>query len=74
MPMCACPKVTYESKAAAKAAKRACQRAAAEGTSWRRENRVYRCPSRSGWHLTSMPLDEVQPSHVRLLQPGEVDA
>lgn len=52
-----CSKVAYESKAAAKVAKRSCrERAASEGQlSRRHEQRIYRCPSCGAWHLTSKP-------------------
>lgn len=51
-----CSKLRYATKAEAKAAKRDCQRAHDHGASWRRENRIYRCPLCRSWHLTSTPL------------------
>lgn len=48
-----CQKVSYATKFEAKAAKRHCQQAAAEGYVWREEKRIYRCPRGCGWHLSS---------------------
>jgi hypothetical protein len=51
----ACEKVGYATKHEAKAAKRDCQRTAAQGVTWRNESRIYRCPACASWHLTSTP-------------------
>lgn len=56
-----CQKIAYESKHAAKVAKKSCQqRAASEGPlTNRREQRIYRCPPAPKgcgcWHLSSIP-------------------
>lgn len=73
MTVCACPKVAYSSKAEAKSAKRSCQRSADAGIARRAETRIYRCPSGSGWHLTSTALEDWTDPQ-RTVEPGEVSS
>lgn len=47
-----CRKTGYLTKHEAKQAKRACQKAHADGATWRTEKRLYRCGC-GLWHLTS---------------------
>lgn len=52
---CLCAKVGLPTQEAAQVELARCRRRAAAGDWWRRECRVYPCPTTTLWHLTSRP-------------------